>query len=780
MNMFQSNRGRNVARPTLGSSLDQQNNEDQDNTLSAMTNEIELPEVVPYSVFNTINTMRQFIINNNLGQYVGTETGRLRNDIARDLRQFLTDQGYAINQQGDFVRHGGLTISGGLEFNDLVTVNNYFQFIQTPGQIPITQIELVRMNISMNNLLSKIPQRRWQNLEQFVEQVSKAINVGMPAIWLASLITRLNRERAQTYSTVLASIGDTRTFRTSEQRLNGILDYFRQKISPTPRTYNRREVFKGPAKTTMTMEQAIREGYQFNDDQYKEDIDRLLDHVSVPKTHRQYLVQLIQLYPEMYDIMRLFNASIQSFTRALIKLYYTEEPSMVQILYTFAVNAPLIFPESPEKAQRRQLINSLPRSYLDTLYQIYGIRNTEEILNMPQNPLELYLAAIVNTKLQQLPALAMGFGMVIPEHLLTREIRAYILQFMHEYRNVITREPTIAPINRVINSQPENVIDLINALNRYTDQEIMESFGYVGGFTNRNVLIENIFQTISQEGFMVYRKIDPEKCINTETTLLTEIQDIIPPFLVFGTPFRYRVIELDELIAAFYEERNSENEITSFKFTKIGGNTNAEVYTISQVSRLQALLPAVKNMNNQLSVVVDEIITRIRSGIIRLTTRNAQIDRIIRDVKRTPEEIQELIKEIFYKIFYAGMYMRRWRGPGNRYPIQASQTRGGTDPEPKSIATLGEIYNILERLSNFNSSLSNQILQIPQINYNTRADSVIIANQLIFNIIDRVVNGTFCIRQASKYLIQTAHYYLGVMFGEIIPNFDPYSVESIS
>lgn len=738
---------------------------------------IRLPAVVRSSVFNTIASMIQFIDDHNLEQYIQIKGRRLKDDIARDLRDFLSKHGYTIGPRGDFVRTGNMIIQGGYEFNDLITADDYVRFFRTPGKVPISQQDLDRLNVGLKTLLSILPQQRWQNLEEFLQQTSKVLNVGLPVVRLASLLMKLSRERSQTYMAILKALEDTRIFQRDEERMNAILGYFREKVSPFPRNYPRRETFKGRATATMTLEQAVRDGYQFSDDQYQDSITQMLGDTGVPISHRKYFISLIQLYPDMFDVMRQFNNSNDSFARTIINLYYTVPPSMVQVLYTFAVNAPLSIPDSPEKAQRRQLINSLPQSYMDTLYQIYDKMNVEEILDMPQHPLELYLFAMTKVDSHQLPALVSRFGMIVPGHLLTRQVRNYVLRFMHLYRNVITRPADIQPMNRAIRTQPDNVDDFINVLDRYTDQEIMDYFGYVERFENRISLINNIFRMIREEGFMIYQEIDPERAINTETTLLTDVRDIIPPFLVFGMPFKYRVIELDELVLAFHEEQGANQEDIGIKFTKIGGATINEVYTIQQVSRLQTLLPIMKAKNPQLTAVIDQVLSKIRSGITLSKARNARVIQFIRDVKSASSEIQDIVKEIYMKIFYAGMYMRRWRGPGNRFPTKSSQTHGDFDPEPKSIATLDEVYSLLEQLGKLNSHLRSSIRTAPKVDY--RSGNIIIDNFALFDILDQVISGNYCIRQASRHLVLTAYYYLEAIFGESIPDFDPYSVDSI-
>lgn len=744
--------------------------------------DIRLPEVINNDIFNTIGSMNQFISINGLRRMIRSGGGRLKNDIARDIKDLLVQQGYALDQRGNYIKRGGAIITGGLEFNDLINTQEYIRFLQTVTQVQINQSDLTRLNTTLNNLLSNLEKRRWDSLDTFVKETSLLLSVPAPVVWLASLLIKLPHENNQTYIAILKAVNDVRPHRRMEDRLIALYGYFRQKIQPVPVTYTRKESFKGPALTTMTLEEALRGGYIIDEKQYEEQIDELLNRSQVPSNQREFFVKLIQLYPDMFDIMRTYGNHSTSFAHVLVRLYYTEVPSMVQELYTFAVNYPHIFPESPEKMARRQQITALPKQYLDSLYQIYSTRDLEVILDKPQQPLELYLTAISKVKAEQLSSLVANFGMVIPEHLLTRTRRQYVLQFIHEYRDIITRPADTPAINQIISTQPENVIDFIDALRKYTDQEITTFFGYLGGFENRNTLIEQIFRTISEEGFMVYKEINPSAATNAQTTFLTDMKDLIPPYLVFGTPFSYRVLELDELIHGFYEEKINYQEITTFRFTKIGSmEEKEETYNITQVSRLQTLLPAMRNMNPQLSTLVDQLLEKIRSGIIRTMKRNREVDALIRDVKQTPLKVQNIIKEIFYKIFYAGMYMRRWKGPGTQYPMEAASTRGGSDPKPKAIFTLGQILELMNDLRMIDPKLKERVRAVPEIDYNTGADTIMIHSHIfIFNMIDSVIKESKCIRQASRPFVLTASYFISVMFGEVIPDFDPHSVDAVS
>lgn len=732
------------------------------------SDDIHLPETVPTSTFATRESILQFIREHQLTNQIRTGQGRLKGDLARDLREFLTDQGYAIDPRGNFIRKGGLVIAGGYEFIDLVSPEVYLSFLRSNRPVPVTQEDLIRLNTPLASVVARMTRRRWPTFPDFIADFSQALGVDPELATMVALLGRLSRESNLVLLELLQSLGSTRLPARIDDRLNILLEYFRAKLQLVPRHYSPREHFQGDALTTMSFVEALNGGYRFGVEQYQQEIDDLLDQKVVPPSQRQLLVDLIQQYPEMFPVMRLYNSNGSTMTVALLRLYYTDSPTEVQLLYAFAVNYPLILPESDEKKARRQQLSKLPRPYLESLYGIYRVADLEIILDTPPHPLELYLLAIRQLNVDQLPSLVAGFGMVVPEHLLTREIRTYILSWMPQYRRIITRVPPVPNLTEAISGQPESVEQLIQQLNIYSDQEIITYFGYTGGFDTRNALIENIFRTISEMGFIVYKEIDPERTINTETMMLTEVNELTSPYLVFGTAFSYRVHELDELIQAWSEPG---------RFRRIDGDGT---YTIAQVSRLQSLLPLMKSMNGQLSTKVDQLLERIREGILSTMRRSAEVDEVLRDLRDASESVRKLVREIFYKIFYAGMYMRRWRGPGNRYPVQSYETRGEGNPEPKVALVLGELYEMLNELRRQDERLIQDLERAPEIQYQARADAVVVLSQPLLATVKDVFGGKLCIRQASRRLVISAHYYLAVGFREVVADFSPYDVESIS
>lgn len=739
---------------------------------SKSASQIKLPKHISYRIFTTKRGMIFFIQSNDLQNFIRSGSGRLKSDIRRDIYDFLVSHGYAIDREGNFISQGEIIIKSGYKYHDLINPQIIIDFIKSPEDITISQPDLVQLNIMMMNILSNITNKYWISLDDLVQDINELLHINAGVIKLAIVVDNLNIMNDKQLRDILQGIGNAETFRRSENRLLAIYNYLRSKIRLIPNSYKLREPLKETAPQTLTFKEAVEQGYNFTYDQYKKDIDNMTNYEKFPTYQMNYLLKLLQYYPDMFDPMNKFRIT-DTLARKIIRMYFDNSPTIVQELYAYAVNYVLSFPESKERIERRQNINILPHSYLDALYEIYKTRDTEQILDMKQNPLELYLTAISKVRVDQLRQLVLGFGMVIPEHLTNIEIRRYVLQHIASYKQIIIRPQEILPIKEIIRNLPNNTNDLTERLNYYTDMEIIQSFGYTGGFENRIMLISNIFDTLNESGFMVFNEYDLESMQNRETTLLEEIKDLPKPYLAFGTLLQYYVIDLNELLIAFREESGE------FRFQNIYGS-DADNYTISQISRLQIILPMMKATNPQLTELVDQVLVLISKGIIRNIRRNGKIDNIISEIGNQPLEVKNIIKDIFYKIFYAGMYMRKWGGPGNRYPLKSMHTYGNTNPIPRSIITLGEISEQMSQIESIDENLYNRILEFPIVYYNTESGDIIFRIDKIFDRISKIADGESCIRASSKDLVSSSYYYISVIFDEVIPDFDPYSVDAIS
>ena len=729
----------------------------------AQATPIFLPTLISRNVFETKESLITFITVNNLRPYIRSGGGRLKTDLARDLRTFLAEKNYAVDRGGNFIRESPLEVAGGYEYQDLIRPATYLQFIQSPELVVITQTDLVKLQLTLQELVSLLTRRRWNTLEEFMNDIVDRFNINPSLALFVSLLARLHLLTQTEIQEVITKPGDVTVYKTNKQRQEVLIRHFRARISLITQTYPESTNLKSEMKTheDSTFDDVIAGGYNFDPEDFRTDIQGNL-YENISKVQLNFLAQLYRKYPSLYDMSKEWNSRSNTITHKILELYYDETPSYPQYIYSFTVNYPILIPESEERTQRRTSIKELPRRYLDTLYGIYMSPDIEIILDMSINPLEQYLYILPKITMDQLYSFALRFGMIIPEHLVRSEWRDHILQEMPAYRGVLINLDSKIPIAEAFKEPPDTFNTFSDGLTPYGDQEIIAYFGYQGWFGNREGLIDNIFTTVIEESFMIFQDINEQKASNAETSMLTLVKDIPRPYLVFGTPFQYRVLELDELIQSFRGGR----------FTVVGNETH--VYTDSQVNRLKVLLTTMKQTNPSLSTMVEQLLKYVDSGLVAKLRRSAEVDHLIRSIEYKSIEQKELIKKIFYQVFYSGMYTRRWKGPGNRYPVHGAETLGNYDPQPQSIMALENLFSMIKEVDP-----GIDLNEIYEIEYHVDSGSVVFTESRLFPFLEKVALGTHCIRLASKRIIISAWYYIGVIFGEAIPNFSPSEVEEI-
>ena len=632
-----------------------------------------------------------------------------------------------------------------------VTTQDYTDFINNVEYVSITQNDLSKLNVDPSILLDNDNFYR-SELPLDISKLS-ILTINLPYLSNMDINEILND----------ISLTDIPT----ESAKNTLINVLRNKIQLVPREYIERDQTKSCSDEIIAdLEKAVKHGCKLTLDLYEQSIDELFSYNTEPKSSKKFLLRLLEKYPDMYDVMTPYNS--RSVSGILIReLYYVQQPDILQQLYTFAVNYPIIIHESEEIKNRRKQIEDLPTFYMSALYNIYGTTNIDFISAEKPHPLESYLVIMPNMMKRDLRQLALQFGMKIPDKISNARLDKYILRFIPAYRNVVTR-PTESPlINDQISEPVVNIEQFRESMNIYTDEEIINYFGYTADYDNRYHLLESVLYTLSYEGFMILDVIDSEKSVNMETTMYENVLYIPKPYIVFGTPLKYRIITLDELLDAFSNDT----------FKKIGGSPK-QFYTIPQIRKFIPLLKTVKNKNSQLDTLVDQVLNKINKILTQTIKDNRDINHFKDLLEKSSEELNATIKKVFYDIFFTGMYMRNWLGPGNDYPINESQNYFSYKITPITVLMLTKINKQLNALKSTNNNIYNKITTLPIIEYNN--DTYIINIEKLLPLIMSLSNGDNCILASSRMLIQTSTYYLNTLFNELIYEYDSYIVETIS
>jgi len=442
-----------------------------------------------------------------------------------------------------------------------------------------------------------------------------------------------------------------------------------------------------------------------------------------------------------------------------------------------------------ETKQRYETIKTLSNDVIRKLRRVYGLITigADDIQDLkyaiatknihPLEPLVIYVDQIMTDKtktIEEKNKIATTYenniGMMIPPNI--EDKLTYLWTNIYRYRNVLTRDATISPIDKnLLSGDILSDIEVGQLLMSYTDQEIFVHTGVYLPYTSRRNIIDNVNQVRRNSKFLVPVS---RACANKETiTTIDDTLDMKIFIIGYGTIFEYicfNMADFDENFRDFPIE-GIEGD-TAFRFRN--PNQPAQNFTREEVERLVELLSLYTNQPE-----VTDMIKRIRDGIVKIRDLTAYDKNVYSTFIKLPDSDKPLIRDWLYQLFYSGMYMRRWQGPPNPYPMTKALTTG-PDPEIKVNEELGKLGEIENKLSPQGKKL---VTELRSIEYLKGDNNIRVPRHdptaTIGYYLNRIRKNDYCIRMASSYVIGTANYYLGVFYGQEIPNFDPTKLDEI-
>jgi hypothetical protein len=243
----------------------------------------------------------------------------------------------------------------------------------------------------------------------------------------------------------------------------------------------------------------------------------------------------------------------------------------------------------------------------------------------------------------------------------------------------------------------------------------------------------------------------------------TDIQDPSVFMVAYGTVNRYYTYELDDLYHAFYRD----NETNNFRRPD---NPNLK-FSTQEIENLLRLLKCYTSYSE-----IKKLSTRIEEGLI-IEREILSTDKNYRtQFSKFDSSDKNDINQFLKLIFYTGMYMRKWQGPGFKFPLDQESTMSSLNPEPKVELELGKG---LEMLKQMKPDIKSFCLGLKICEY--RPSGQIDTNSQPFKILwDLVITGQQCIRVSSTKFIGTSIHYLRVLFQENIDGLEISKLEYIS
>jgi hypothetical protein len=747
----------------------------------------ELPDQIPLSTFRTLGSMTDFVRAH--GLFGSVDTRRNREVVYQELNAYLIRRGYVYDRAVEaLVRTGaqgaGPQLQGYQTLSDSLPDEVIVREVQNQTPVIITPAVLQTFAITEEELRQRLG-GEWGNLETLLGNVESRLQVERePALFIlvASILDRLN---TGTIADIHRAIGAQEANRVAAQ-LNDIRTMLRRRITTQPRSFVQRTVYPSDQVGSRGLQEALIEGYDIlNNVRLMTEFAGLLE-LGISNRFVQYGVQLLRAYPEMaVEFFRMVVRPRNVVSLATVRLMYQASPgppgaalnaqnnqstNRLEEIYAYLVGFVLIVPEDAVTAQRRVQLNGLTPPYITVLRNMYGTRNVDQVLEMEPNILEPYLFALRGSKPAQIPSLMLRIGMLIPQG---TDPRRYALGNLTRYEQVLRRPVNVPPINELLRNPPVTINRFSEQAGIYTDQELLGASGYVGPYVNRADLLLHVFTLITEIEFFLLNRIDPTRVTNDQTTLLERFDELAPPYLGFGRALQYRIYSLDEVNTAFHVNDNGEIEFPRPENPR-------EAFTSEELGSFQEVLLQFRERDPTQRTLVLEIEAKIARGILMRTSQDRNTTNVRRALREASQEVRDVVKTIFTNLFYAGMYMRRWRGPGHPYPFQERETLVSLDPQPMAILTLGHVSEGLEQLRNLPGGVNiADLLETLRTVQIQRGQTYTYTGRNLFEYAGIIASGRECIRIGSLYMVTSGYYYLLTFFGEAVPGVDPANLDPI-
>ncbi len=431
---------------------------------------------------------------------------------------------------------------------------------------------------------------------------------------------------------------------------------------------------------------------------------------------------------------------------------------------------------------RHRMIVTLPpdiQNLLCLLYEVSeqesGYRSGSSIINEEKKWIKVTLESphaledmIINMQDYALNDLVDTLGMCIPMAASDR-LELYVRNNLPHYKYAVSRSEH----HSIFSMERLYTLDKA-ALNRYfrvlTDRELLDNLGVYIDYKDRPSLVDRACNIIfSHKTFLVPLDRTAMRTQNKETVVMsTDVTDDSIFMVGFGRPHSYYCYELEDLISAFYKDPNGEMEFR--KPNKIG-----RTFKIEQITQLKSLLgcyPRTRDIERLFTVIDETLIEKMEKTQYDEGARIALRKFTLRD--------KGYINTFLKEIFFAGMYMRRWKGPGHPYPTKRESTKVDYLPDAEVSDKLQSATRILDSMT---KQCQTYCLGLNICEYKDtgqhRGNIMASRNKFRMLWVD-VKRGVQCIRIASSQFVGTSYHYLRVLFHETMEGLNVAELDHIA
>ena len=427
-----------------------------------------------------------------------------------------------------------------------------------------------------------------------------------------------------------------------------------------------------------------------------------------------------------------------------------------------------------ECRQRYQKLNQLPwivQLRLKELYLTDSLSNVALVTIF--HPLESILFIANNWPVRMI---ANSVGMLIP--FVKENDRIYLYENIVKYQHVVSRPEGYPRKNLAQLASIKTDREIEEYLRALTDEEIFYALGIFFAYSDRNNLLAKAVKYLrgkNDAALSFFTPINRLFTLNKETILGTSVNSTNVFMVAYGNLYRYHCFELEELLASFHLEPSGAQGASFRCPHKITENfRDEEIDSLTGLLQMypQGHITRDRNVENDVMFQLLQRIKDIFSFKAEMTAYTLNCRGMIAKFKANETN---LIKTTLRCLFEVGMYMRRWKGPGNKFPIKEEETKASFDPEK---GTISSIASLLHLMSGMPPQIKTWFEKLRVVEYNHNKFKQM--NLPLSSVVVEVANGKECIRIASTLFVGTGSYYLRNLFSENISGFNPGEVDRIS
>jgi hypothetical protein len=359
---------------------------------------------------------------------------------------------------------------------------------------------------------------------------------------------------------------------------------------------------------------------------------------------------------------------------------------------------------------------------------------------------------------------AQALQMIFPVSVKTKEEKEeYFFKNLKYYADIFTRPDEIIPPPDITGMTKDRVK---NILRQYTDEELADAYEITShNWTSRKDFIDKLAEEARGGARWFYRK---KNCTNENTVNIAtgdrgrDKNDPTDPVISYGTMKEYRCYNISELELSFRETE------VGFQFAVPDWETGQPMQTfpIESIRQLRQMLVDAND-----TALYGELIKKIDEGFAQMNNAGRRLRSLKAQYDAFPADRKELVRDYLAWMFLYAMWMRFWQGPGRIYPVIWKEGGGttGAGGEYCELATrdVNVIYmqNVrTEILNAMPRDLEEWVLQLPRVRYNFQTGEPTLGQETIDFLIQKVIEGNFCLADASDKTGQTAYYLITRLF----------------